>query len=352
MNGYRVLIFGAFMIISTTSVLPWNLFMNAHEYYHYKLRNLTDDGNKTLIDENDDSTELQRSYEGWVTVTGGISCAFGSGINFLATERVGHSLRIRAGHTIVLLALVPTVLLTYISTDASQLTFFWVSMLLAALASFGSIGLIACGLLGFAAKFPSENVQAVMIGQSVAGILSSLLSIVCQSLTTNALLNGRFFFVIACIWTILSVFLYEILIRSREIESLLAEEGSRNDQSADQRLLDNADNDFEPDESPLHLRSVESHSLWSDAGRVLEKTQMELWAGFIVFFGTMVAFPAISSLVQTTARNLVWKNNNIAKSCEIILTTHVLNLGNCDYTSEVQFSLVSSVIIRTGETKA
>uniref|UniRef100_A0AAF5Q1U4 Nucleoside transporter n=1 Tax=Wuchereria bancrofti TaxID=6293 RepID=A0AAF5Q1U4_WUCBA len=293
MNRCRVLVFAAFMFISATSVLPWNLFINAHEYYHYKLRNVTE--NTTLSDGKDDDTELQRSYEGWVTLTGGVSC-----------------------HTVVLLSLVPTVLLTYINTDAFQLAFFCISMVLASLASFGSIGLIACGLLGFSAKFPSENVQAVMIGQSVAGILSSLLSIVCQSLATNALVNGRLFFVIAFIWTILSVFLYELLVRSKETELLLIDEGSRIDQSSDQRLLDNVDNTFEADESPLHLRSTETHSLWSDAEQVWKKTKMEWWAGFIIFFGTMTAFPAVSSLVQTNAKNLVWKNYFSSLACFLL----------------------------------
>ncbi|MCP9259943.1 BMA-ENT-7 [Dirofilaria immitis] len=188
---------------------------------------------------------------------------------------LGHSLRIRAGHTIVLLAFVPTILLTFIDTDAFQLAFFCISMLLASLASFGSIGLIACGLLGFSAKFPSENVQAVMIGQSVAGILSSLLSIVCQ------------------------IFFYELLIRSNESESLLVVENIWIDQSSDQRLLDSVDSNFEADESPLHLRSVEAHSLWND----VEQTKMEWWAGFIVFFGTMTAFSS----------NIIVGSNNCQK---------------------------------------
>uniref|UniRef100_A0A1I7VCB1 MFS domain-containing protein n=1 Tax=Loa loa TaxID=7209 RepID=A0A1I7VCB1_LOALO len=219
---------------------------------------------------------------------------------------------------IVLLALVPTVLLTYIDTDAFQLAFFCVSMLLASAASFGSIGLIACGLLGFSAKFPSENVQAVMIGQSVAGILSSLLSIFCQSLAANPLVNGRLFFVIAFIWTILSVFLYELLIRLKETELLLAEEGSRIDHLSDQRLLDNIDNTFEGDEPPLYLRSAETHSLWNDAEQVWKQIKTEWWAGFMVFFGTMTAFPAISSLVQTTAKNLVWKNYFSSLACFLL----------------------------------
>ncbi|KAM3715804.1 Equilibrative nucleoside transporter [Dirofilaria immitis] len=231
---------------------------------------------------------------------------------------LGHSLRIRAGHTIVLLAFVPTILLTFIDTDAFQLAFFCISMLLASLASFGSIGLIACGLLGFSAKFPSENVQAVMIGQSVAGILSSLLSIVCQSLAPNPLMNGRLFFATAFIWTVLSIFFYELLIRSNESESLLVVENIWIDQSSDQRLLDSVDSNFEADESPLHLRSVEAHSLWNDVEQVWKKTKMEWWAGFIVFFGTMTAFPAISSLVQTTAKNIVWKNYFSSLACFLL----------------------------------
>ncbi|VDO12907.1 unnamed protein product [Brugia timori] len=157
-----------------------------------------------------------------------------------------------------------------------------------------------------------------MIGQSVAGILSSLLSIICQSLAANALMNGRLFFVIAFIWTILSVFLYELLVRSKETELLLIDEGSRIDESSDQRLLDNVDNTFEGDESPLHLRSTETHSLWSDAEQVWKKTKVEWWAGFIIFFGTMAAFPAVSSLVQTSAKNLVWKNYFSSLACFLL----------------------------------
>lgn len=78
----------------------------------------------------------------------------------------------------------------------------------------------------------SLQVQAVMIGQSVAGILSSLLSIACQTLTANALVNGRIFFTIAFVWTILSIFLYELMIRSEEIESY-----SQISQLSDQPLL-------------------------------------------------------------------------------------------------------------------
>ncbi|VDN07743.1 unnamed protein product [Thelazia callipaeda] len=306
MNVDEMLVFTAFLFISTTSLLPWNLFMNAHEYYHYKLRNISDHRNESLIRE-DNVTDLQRSYEGWITLISGFSCTLGSAVNFLTTGRVKNSFRIRAGHATVLLALIPTVLLTYINTDKSQLTFFWCSMVLSGFASFGSIGLIGCGLLGFSAKYPQKCVQAVMIGQSVAGILSSLLSIVCQFLTTSDILNGRFFFFIACVWTVVSVLIYESLIRSKKMEAQLAWEVDNIDGLSGQRLLDPLGNDFE-DEPPLQLRSVQTNSFSDDVKLVWSKTNVEWWAGFVVIAGTLSAFPALSSLVQTTAKNLIWKS--------------------------------------------
>ncbi|VDK52024.1 unnamed protein product [Gongylonema pulchrum] len=78
-----------------------------------------------------------------------------------------------------------------------------------------------------------------MIGQSMAGILSSLLSIACQRFTANALLSGRFFFMIACAWTVLSGIVYELLIRSEKIEILTIRGGEFIDQSSSERLLGN-----------------------------------------------------------------------------------------------------------------
>lgn len=74
----------------------------------------------------------------------------------------------------------------------------------------GSIfGLFSGGinLIGF-------QMQAVMLGQSFAGILSSLLSIFCQAFTSNSLLNGRLYFAIATVWTFASGVLYIWLIKS------------------------------------------------------------------------------------------------------------------------------------------
>lgn len=76
-----------------------------------------------------------------------------------------------------------------------------------------------------------------MFGQAVAGILSSLLSIACQGLTSNALLHGRFFFMIATVWSMFSILIHEYLIKSDGINALTIQTTDLIDTTPTQRLL-------------------------------------------------------------------------------------------------------------------
>ncbi|VDK38106.1 unnamed protein product [Gongylonema pulchrum] len=68
----------------------------------------------------------------------------------------------------------------------------------------------------------------------------------------------------------------------------------------------------------LHLRSADNHSLWNDTVRVWNETKRECFAGFLVFFGTLAAFPALSSLVETTAENVIWRNYFTSVACFLL----------------------------------
>ena len=76
-------------------------------------------------------TALQRNFEGYLTVFGGVACIIGAAINLTFTARFGISLpgphrlfrlsntfRIVSGYLLVLASLVPTIVYTYVDTDA------------------------------------------------------------------------------------------------------------------------------------------------------------------------------------------------------------------------------------------
>uniref|UniRef100_A0A1I7XRD4 MFS domain-containing protein n=1 Tax=Heterorhabditis bacteriophora TaxID=37862 RepID=A0A1I7XRD4_HETBA len=68
--------------------------------------------------------------------------------------RLSNMFRVLFGHFTVIAMLVPTIFFTYVDTDNEQSLFFFISVLIASVASFGSLGLISGGILGFAATFP------------------------------------------------------------------------------------------------------------------------------------------------------------------------------------------------------
>lgn len=329
MERYGIYAYIAFLIISTTGLLPWNLFMNAHQYFHYKLRNVSIEVlNGSFLYETKAMTDLQRSYEGWVTITSGATCIFGSVLNFLTTNSLSNTARVISGHLTVLVALLPTVGLTFLQTESVQQAFFWISMFLASLASFGSAGLIACGLLGHAARFPAQFVEAVMVGQSLAGILSSLLSIACQAFTSNPLLNGRLFFTIATVWTAFSIALYVWLVNSAGVNSLqqTVHPAQSSGAQVHQPLLhsdddsENSFSDLDSDDS-LHLPATMDDSFMKGSALVWSEAWMEITAAFTVLFGTLSAFPALSSLVVSVSTNTIWRDYFSSVACFLLFNT-------------------------------
>jgi hypothetical protein len=125
--------------------------------------------------------------------------------------------------------------------------------------------------------------QATMIGQAVAGILSSALSIVCQALTTNALLNGRLYFLAATGWTVFSCLVHSFLIRSSFVREFMRPEAlsSSSDHADTSRLLADEVEEEEEEEgeseegshstTSLQLRTpAPSHPFIEDLGLVVK----------------------------------------------------------------------------------
>ncbi|GMT01292.1 hypothetical protein PENTCL1PPCAC_23466 [Pristionchus entomophagus] len=315
----------AFTVVAMTSLLPYNLFMNAHEYFYYKLRNVTDlagmEGeelksamkeryrNQSRLAGTEPTTELQRTYEGWFTVTSGVACILGSLLNTVATNKLSNGFRVLTGHAIVLLSLMPTLFYTFIDTDGDQSHFFWLSMFFSSISSFGSMGLIGAGITGLAATFPESYMQMVMIGQAVAGICTSLLSIVCQAATANAIVNGRIYFGLAFIWTLFSVLCYFLLVRSTYAKEIIerAEDGDRLLDGEEEDERDEVDYVERENDQVISLTPMDSSPLFDGWGEILEQTRPDMACAMFILIVTLAAFPAVASQVTTETLNETWR---------------------------------------------
>lgn len=287
-------VFLAFVIVSISSMFPNNAFMNAHEYFYYKLRNVTETTNGT----SSGVTPMQSEFEAFITVFGGAACVLGNLLNVFATKLVSNTSRVVFGHFLVVAVFVPTMALTYIDFDGAQSFFFWTSLAMISIACFGSLGLIAGGVLGLSAQFPPKYTQAVMIGQSIAGVLAAALSIICQATTSNVVVNGRSYFLFCFFWTIVSVFVYMFLVNQQE-----SEQGQTYSRLT---LEDDYVEDGEDQERPPSPRDYVVGSFTEQSMMVVRQTGIDLASVSIVLIVTLAAYPALTSLVKSTSRNPTW----------------------------------------------
>ncbi|KAF8363066.1 hypothetical protein PRIPAC_89989, partial [Pristionchus pacificus] len=306
----------AFAIVAMTSLIPYNLFMNAHQYIYYKLRNATDfssSNDSSLLDDilaadrnqsnlslgSQPTTDLQRAYEGWFTLTSNIACILGSLVNTLGTDSLSNSFRVITGHVIVLLSLMPAILYTFMDTDNDQTGFFWMTMLFSSISSFASIGLIGAGIQGLAATYSKTHINVVIIGQSIAGITTCLMSIFCQAATESAILNGRVYFGIAFTWTIVSVICYLFVIRSAHAKDRIDDCDP---------LVNEDEEDEEPEETqhPEDIQALHSRSLCDRCTHILQQCWPDMATALFVILVSCAAFPALCSQVRTQTHNATW----------------------------------------------
>ncbi|CAJ0959709.1 unnamed protein product, partial [Mesorhabditis belari] len=310
-------IFAAFFFVSTTSLLPSNLFQNAHEYFYYKLRNVTNPCNLTIVgDGNEPQTHLQHIFESHVTFCGGVLNIMGTFLNVLATNSISNATRVIVGHFICLLAFLPTLVLAFINTDTWQIPFFWTSMAFAGLASFGSIGLVGGGIFGLAATFPESYMKAVMLGQAAAGLLSSGLSIFCQAFASDDLVNGRVYFSIAIAWSFVSILAYGYLVKSDLAKEMRQRSGSPMDERG---LLDEED-----EITTTFVEQTVERPRMADAWRdCFDTVGPELISTALVVGVSLSGFPAIAAEVATESHNEKWQHYFTAVYCFL-----VFNLGD------------------------
>ncbi|CAI5439374.1 unnamed protein product [Caenorhabditis angaria] len=318
-------IFTAFVIVSISSMFPNNAFMNAHEYFYYKLRNVTaehDDGNLTSFLSTNDGwqefkrqvredapTEMQADFEAYLTVYGGIACVLGSIINVFATKSLSNSCRVIWGHILVILVFIPTIALTFIDFDSAQDLFFNISMGLISIACFASLGMIAGGVLGLSAIFPAKYTQAVMIGQSAAGVLAALASILCQASTSNVILNGQMYFVFSLLMAILSIVVY-FWLNNIEIPQNNSgdEENQRLLEAEAEAIIENQAGNFPAISEDEEDDSGDFRSQFEQCCGIVRKSFIDLLTISIVLLVTLAAYPGLTSLVRSTSRNHTWNS--------------------------------------------
>ncbi|XP_076350857.1 equilibrative nucleoside transporter 1-like [Tachypleus tridentatus] len=166
-------------ILGITTLLPWNFFIIATDYWMYKLRD---------VDHPDQKTSLQGVFSSCLAISAKVPFVVFLLFHAIISHRVSPLKRIGGPLLVCLIVFIVTTALIEVDTDRHQRTF-----VIATLCSVVVINVAAAflqgGTAGLAGCFPTNFMEASVNGQAIGGVIASLaqvFSLIGHSSPTNS----------------------------------------------------------------------------------------------------------------------------------------------------------------------
>ena len=158
-DKYR-LVFIGFTILGITTLLPWNFFITATDYWMYKFRNVT-----SMYDaeapHTSERTPLQTFFESYLAIAANVPMLFSMVLNSLYGQRFTQKSRLYVSLTVMLVIFALTTAFVKINTDHMQLIFFSVTMFMVVIISLFS-AIFQAAIFGIVASFPNHCMHSMV----------------------------------------------------------------------------------------------------------------------------------------------------------------------------------------------
>ncbi|XP_051881422.1 equilibrative nucleoside transporter 1-like [Pristis pectinata] len=318
-----------FLILGLGTLLPWNFFMTAIQYFKYRLQDA--DASSLALASNGTSAfnvsavpkenRLQGKFGNVMTLCAMLPMLIFSCLNSLLLPRIPQALRISGSLIAIFILFLLTAILVKISIE--PLTFFIVTMVTIVLINcFGAI--LQGSLFGLAGLLPAAYTAPIMSGQGLAGTFAALAMIcaIASGSEQSAIAFG--YFNTACVVVLLAVVSYHILPRlafSRYHFKRKNEEWKKAQQEEGFSKMDliKQDPTGSSERRPsAHL--METHSAETDEGLSLISILRKIWPKavlvWLVFSVTIGVFPSVTvDAVSTISGDGLWGVYFIPISC-------------------------------------
>lgn len=160
-----------FFLLGIVVMLPWNFLATASDYWMYKFRNVTSDGDPMS------RTPLQTHFFSAFAVSSTIPSLLAVLLATLFSDRIRQEVRNVLGLCICLALMAGVMAFVQVNTDNWQDDFFVLSMVLIVLVN-GFSSWLMMGITGLAARLPSDYMHNYVIGMAVAGVCASGLQVI------------------------------------------------------------------------------------------------------------------------------------------------------------------------------
>lgn len=316
-----------FFVLGLGTLLPWNFFMTATQYFTHRLdlaQNMS-----TVTDKSSQDTETlpaptvsapERSYLSTIfnnvmTLCAMLPLLLFACLNSFLHQRISQSVRILGGLVAILLVFLITAIL--VKVEMEPLPFFIVTMIkIVLINSFGAV--LQASLFGLAGVLPANYTAPIMSGQGLAGFFASV-AMICAIASGSERSESAFgYFITACVVVLLAVVCYLALPRLEFYRYYvqLNLEGP----SEQETKLDLISKGEEPrggrEESgvpaPSSLPTSQNHSIKA----ILKNISVLALSVCFIFTVTIGLFPAVTAEVESSiAGTSAWKNYFISVAC-------------------------------------
>ncbi|XP_047936089.1 equilibrative nucleoside transporter 1 [Anser cygnoides] len=202
-----------FFILGLGTLLPWNFFMTAREYF---ISRLADTENMSHLGNQTDGAALSHSYlqsmfDNFMTLCAMVPLLVFTCLNSFIHQRIPQQVRILG--SLVAIGLVFLITAIMVKVAMEPLPFFVFTMIsIVFINSFGAI--LQSSLFGLAGLLPANYTAPIMSGQGLAGIFAALAMIFSIAIGAQQPESFIGYFTTACAAIVLAIFSYIFLPRT------------------------------------------------------------------------------------------------------------------------------------------
>ncbi|TWW78715.1 equilibrative nucleoside transporter 3 [Takifugu flavidus] len=198
------LVYIIFFLMGIGSLLPWNFFITAKQYWLYKLSNNSHDGDAEQL------SDLSDYFESYLSIASTVPSVLCLILNYFLVNRLSPNVRILSSLFIILVVFVATTVLVEVDVSGCRLEFLVATLACVAVVS-GASNIFSGSMFGISGHFPMRISQALISGQAMGGTLSAVASVVDLAVANDVTSSALVYFLTADIFILLCIASYLLL---------------------------------------------------------------------------------------------------------------------------------------------
>lgn len=312
-----------FFILGLGTLLPWNFFMTARQYFIDRLadpQNTSRLSNQTSVGTVSELSYLQSMFDNFMTLCSMVPLLIFTCLNSFIHQRIPQQIRISGSLVAIGLVFLITAIMVKVTMD--PLPFFVFTMVsIVFINSFGAM--LQGSLFGLAGLLPASYTAPIMSGQGLAGIFAALAMIISISIGAQQPESYIGYFTTACVAIVLAIFSYILLPRMDFFRYYSMKDKTEysvyNAELETKRDLIKKDEPNGVEQNNTKIIPVHNPDEKPSVISIFKKLWVMAMSVCLVFTVTIGVFPSITAKVSTSlGKESKWDLYFISVSCFLI----------------------------------